>query len=69
MFSDYVLPGSFTKTGRQSVVGINDPDDKGEVRVSFGKFFAARTEELGSLNNQDKNRPRVGALVRRLSIK
>ena len=59
MFSDYVLPGSSSRTGRRSVIGINDPDNKGEVRVSFGKFFGTKTEELGSLNGEDKNRPRV----------
>jgi hypothetical protein len=54
-FSYYVLPGET----RRSVVGINDPNDKGEVRISFGEFFAGRTEELGRLGDGNENRPRV----------
>ena len=56
-FSYYVLPGETRRS--LSVVGVNDPNDKGEVRISFGQFFAAKTEELGRLGDGDENRPRV----------
>lgn len=54
-FSYYIMPDD----NRHVVVGVNDPDDKGELRVSFGEFFAARTGELGRLSDGDVNRPRV----------
>lgn len=57
-FTSYILPNDH---GRRSlsVVGINDPDNKGEVRISFGDFFAAKTEELGRLGEDNGNKPRV----------
>ena len=67
MFSDYVLPDGSSRSGRRSlqVIGINDPNDKGEVRVSFGDFFGAKTEELGRLGDGDggENCPRVSSLL------
>ena len=45
------------------MVGINDPNNKGEVRISFGEFFAARTEELGRLGDGNENRPRVSVNI------
>ncbi|XP_046843293.1 uncharacterized protein LOC124437361 [Xenia sp. Carnegie-2017] len=56
-FTSYILPNDH---GRRSlsVVGINDPDNKGEVRISFGDFFAAKTEELGRLGEDNGNKPR-----------
>ena len=59
-FSYYVLPGETRRS--LSVVGVNDPNDKGEVRISFGEFFAARTEELGTLGDGNENRPRVSVV-------
>ncbi|XP_068724654.1 centrosomal protein of 192 kDa-like isoform X2 [Montipora capricornis] len=40
------------------VVGINDPNNVGEVRISFGAFLAAGSEELGSLSRLSPDRPR-----------
>ena len=60
-FSYYVLPGDARRS--LSVVGVNDPNDKGEVRISFGEFFAAKTEELGRLGDGDENRPRVSVIT------
>ena len=40
-------------------MGINDPNDVGEVRISFGAFLAAGSEELGSLSRTSPDRPRV----------
>ena len=60
MFSDYVFPDGTRKTRRSlPVIAISDPNDKGELRVSIGDFFAAKTEELGKLGDRDENRPRV----------
>lgn len=41
------------------IVAVNDPDDKGEVRISLGAFIATGSEELGSLQSTDPDRPRV----------
>lgn len=41
------------------MVGINDPNDVGEVRISFGAFLAAGSAELGSLSRISPDRPRV----------
>ena len=40
-------------------MGVNDPNDVGEVRISFGAFLAAGSEELGSLSRTSPDRPRV----------
>ena len=41
------------------VYGVNDPNDRGEVRISFGAFLAAGSEELGDLTSKDPDRARV----------
>lgn len=56
-FSYYILPGE--SSHRPSVIGVNDPNDKGEIRISFGEFFAAKTGELGRLSDGNEDRPRV----------
>lgn len=45
------------------MVGVNDPSDTGEVRISFGAFLAAGSGELGSLSRTSPDRPRVGQCI------
>ncbi|EDO31340.1 predicted protein [Nematostella vectensis] len=40
-------------------MGINDPNGTGEVRISFGAVMTAGSEELGTLHNDDPQRPRT----------
>ncbi|XP_028392534.1 uncharacterized protein LOC114517088 [Dendronephthya gigantea] len=56
-FSYYILPGESSHRS-PSIIGVNDPNDKGEVRISFGEFFAAKTGELGRLSDVNEDRPR-----------
>ena len=61
MGHSWTIPDESQYVMRRSlpVIGVNDPDDKGEVRISFGAFLGAGSEELGNLNSEDPNRPRV----------
>lgn len=61
MGQNWTVPDESQYVMRRSlpVIGVNDPDNKGEVRISFGAFLAARSEELGDLSSKDPNRPRV----------
>jgi hypothetical protein len=45
------------------IVAVNDPNDEGEVRISFGAFIAAGSEEMGTLHSSDPDRPRVSSLA------
>lgn len=58
---DWTIPDSqyITRPSLLKVVGINDPNDVGEVRISFGAFLAAGSAELGSLSRTSPDRPRV----------
>ena len=58
---DWTIPDShyITRPSLLKVVGINDPNDVGEVRISFGAFLAAGSGELGSLSRTSPDRPRV----------
>lgn len=60
---DWTIPDSqyITRPSLLKVVGVNDPENKGEVRISFGAFLAAGSEELGSLSRTSPGRPRVRA--------
>ncbi|XP_078367466.1 uncharacterized protein LOC144651409 isoform X2 [Oculina patagonica] len=57
---DWTIPDSqfITRPSLLKVVGINDPSDTGEVRISFGAFLAAGSGELGSLSRTSPDRPR-----------
>lgn len=59
---DWTIPESqfITRPSLLKVVGVNDPNDIGEVRISFGAFLAAGSGELGSLSRTSPERPRVG---------
>ena len=58
---DWTIPDNqyIARPSLLRVVGINDPNDIGEVRISFGAFMAAGSEELGSLSRMSPDRPRV----------
>lgn len=58
---DWTVPESkfVTRPSLLKVVGINDPNNLGEVRISFGAFLAAGSGELGSLTRTSPDRPRV----------
>jgi len=58
---DWTIPDSsfISRPSLLKVVGVNDPNDAGEVRISFGAFLAAGSAELGSLSRTTPNRPRV----------
>lgn len=58
---DWTMPDSqfINRPSLLKVVGINDPSDTGEVRISFGAFLAAGSGELGSLSRTSPDRPRV----------
>lgn len=58
---DWTIPDSqfITRPSLLKVVGVNDPSDIGEVRISFGAFLAAGSGELGSLSRTSPERPRV----------
>lgn len=58
---DWTVPEShfLTRPSLLQVVGINDPNGLGEVRISFGAFLAAGSGELGSLSRTSPDRPRV----------
>lgn len=58
---DWTVPEShfLTRPSLLQVVGINDPNGLGEVRISFGEFLAAGSGELGSLSRTSPDRPRV----------
>ncbi|XP_074619097.1 uncharacterized protein LOC141877946 isoform X2 [Acropora palmata] len=57
---DWTIPDNqyIARPSLLRVVGINDPNDIGEVRISFGAFMAAGSEELGSLSRMSPDRPR-----------
>ncbi|XP_022796822.1 uncharacterized protein LOC111335223 isoform X4 [Stylophora pistillata] len=57
---DWTVPESkfVTRPSLLKVVGINDPNNLGEVRISFGAFLAAGSGELGSLTRTSPDRPR-----------
>ncbi|XP_032230140.2 uncharacterized protein LOC5505880 isoform X2 [Nematostella vectensis] len=58
---DWTIPDHSHLTARGSllrVMGINDPNGTGEVRISFGAVMTAGSEELGTLHNDDPQRPR-----------
>jgi len=62
---DWTIPDSqfITRPSLLKVIGVNDPSDTGEVRISFGAFLAAGSGELGSLSRSSPDRPRVGQLI------
>ena len=70
MGQNWTVPDESQYALRRSlpVIGINDPDNKGEVRISFGAFLAAGSEELGDLSSKDPNRPRVRYELLYLSV-